>query len=164
MSEIPSIDPVQQAKEAIVNAKTGLLKTFAFIPDEKLNWSPLPPARTPVWMVAHCGASNEVFAAILRGESVPMPSDPAEITAAIRAGGQTVTTRAEAVEMVEKSTEKLLAALDTVTPELFQSSPQSPVGQIPFVVWMRIPSDHMMAHTSQLEYLQTMWGDLEAHS
>jgi hypothetical protein len=154
---------ITQAKEAAQQGKTELLKTFEFVPDDKLTWSPSPSARTALWMVAHCGAANRAFATILRGEALPISDDPEEAAAQVRNGGRDVMSREAAVRLVEESTAEVLAALDTVTAERLASSPDTPLGPLPFSVWMAIPGQHMSGHTRQLEYLQTIWGDLEDH-
>lgn len=163
MAEKPLNELIQNTKESVVQAKTQLLKTFEFVPDDKLNWSPSPTARTPVWIAAHCGASNLAFAAILRGEEPLLPSDPKEAEAVVRAGGKEVTTRSEAVQSIEESTTKVLSALDDLTPDLLATTPNSPLGPLPFTVWMQVPAMHMTGHHNQLEYLQTIWGDIQTH-
>ncbi|MBV9851451.1 MAG: DinB family protein [Armatimonadetes bacterium] len=155
---------IAQAKEATARAKADLLKTFEFVPEDRLAWSPSPTARTPLWIVAHCGASNAAFAAILRGEPLPMPPDPAEAAALIRAGGRETATRLEAVRSVEDSTADIIRALDAVTAARIVTSPESPLGPLPFTVWMQVPAIHMMGHARQLDYLQTIWGDVDYHT
>jgi hypothetical protein len=154
---------IAQAKEATVKAKTGLLAMFEAVPEDRLNWSPSPTARTPLWLVAHCGAANHAFDTILRGEPLQLPQDPKEQAAMIRAGGQDVTTRAEAIRSVEDSTAAILQALDAVTDEQAQSVPDSPLGAIPYTFWMTVPSTHIEYHRCQLAYVQTIWGDVQDH-
>src|SRR5689334_13777881 len=125
---------IAQAKEATERAKADLLKTFEHVPDDRLAWSPSSTARTPLWIVAHCGAANDAFAAILRGESSPLPKDPAEAAAVIRAGGREAATRAEAVRSVAESTAAILRVLDGVTPAMLETSPESPAGAFPYTV------------------------------
>src|SRR2546425_10949006 len=100
-------DLIAQNKQETEQAKAQLLKTFAFVPDEKLRWSPSESARTPLWIAAHCGVSNDAFATILRGEELPMPKDPREASKRIREGGRDVQSREEAVKLVERNTVKV---------------------------------------------------------
>jgi hypothetical protein len=65
--------------------------------------------------------------------------------------------------MVEDSTAAVLEALDSVTAEMLDTAPLSPFGPFPFAFWMQLPAEHMKAHASQIDYLQTIWGDLENH-
>lgn len=152
-----------RSKEDALCAKERLLRTFAFVPDGKLRWSPAPSARTALQIVAHCGMANFGFAAVLRGEAMEISSDPVEAAAQIRAAGRDVGAREEAIHLAEVSTAQVLAALDNVTAERLETMPLSPLGAFPFAFWMSLPSDHVNGHIAQIEYLQTVWGDLESH-
>jgi len=154
---------IAQSKQSVETGKARLLKVFEFVPDDKLAWSPSPDARTPLQIVAHCGASNGAFATILRGEKLQMPTDPAEASALIRKGGSDVKSREVAIQMVESSTAEVIAALDKVSEDLAASSPDSPFGPIPFTFWMGVPGDHMGGHAHQIAYIQTIWGDFQDH-
>jgi hypothetical protein len=140
-----------------------LLKTFQFVPEDKLKWSPSPTARTPLQIVAHCGVANRAFATVLRGEPLPLSSDPKEAAAQIRDGGKDTATREAAVKLVEDGTAEVLAALDTVSTERAGSTTHTPFGPLPFSIWMNLPSEHMTGHAHQVNYLQTIWGDAENH-
>jgi hypothetical protein len=156
-------EQVTQIKEAAEAAKGQLLNTFSFVPDEKLTWSPSSSARSAVQIVAHCGVANEAFAMVIAGGRIPVGGTPEEASAQIRKGGADVTSREEAVRLVEESTAKVLAALDKATPELLATAPMTPFGPIPYEAWMTLPGMHMDGHAQQLNYLQTIWGDLEDH-
>lgn len=154
---------IAQSKQEAEKAKAYLLNTFSFVPDDKLHWSPSPTARTPIQIVAHCGAANRAFATVLRGDPLPIPDSTEEATAQIRNAGREITTREEAVKLVESSTAEIIAALDTVTEEMVGTTPSSPFGPLPFTFWMKLPYLHMGAHAPQIDYIQTIWGDLEDH-
>ena len=140
-----------------------LLKTFSFVPDNKLNWSPSKTARTPVAVVAHCCLANRMFAMVLRGEAIsPMPT-PEEVHALSRKFEATVRGRAEAVRRLKASCKEIVAALGTMTPKRFATSPNSPMGPLPMALWMNLPGMHMSHHKAQIDYLQTIWGDLVDH-
>src|SRR5688500_13268731 len=125
-------DLIARTKQETEQAKAQLLKTLEFVPDDKLTWSPSPSARTPLWIVAHCGAANGAFATILRGEELAVPKDPEELARRVRAGGKDIQTREAAIALVEENTAKVLAALDNVTEEMAESVPESPLGRIPY--------------------------------
>ncbi|RYG31436.1 DinB family protein [bacterium] len=156
-------EQIAQLKKSTEESKADLLKTFEFVPDEKLTWSPTESARSPIWIVAHCGGANAAFAAILRGEPLPMPEDPVEASAMIRNTGRDVQSREEAVKSVEESTAALIAALDGVTEEMTNSMTPTPFGPMPFRMWMEVPAPHMSGHARQIDYIQTIWGDLQDH-
>ena len=157
-------DKIDGAKASLQGAKEKLLKSFASVPDDKLTWSPSETARSAVWLVAHCGTANQAFAAILTGKPLPFPSDPKEVAEIIRNAGREITSREEAVRLLETSTAEVLAALDATTEDKLASSPNSPFGPLPYGFWMAVPGGHIGGHTQQLEYLQTIWGDLQDHA
>lgn len=156
-------ETIAQCKASAEAAKNQLLVTFAHVPDDKLNWSPSPTCRTPLQIVAHCGMANQAFATILAGEELQFSSDPEEAAKAIREAGKDIASREAAVKLIEDSTARVLAALDKATPELYDSSPMSPFGPFPYPAWMSLPGDHMGGHTHQIDYLQTIWGDMVDH-
>ena len=148
------------------NAKAAaerLLKTFSFVPDAKLNWTPSKTARSSLAIVAHCCMTNQLFAKIFRDEAVsPMPTLE-EIRGVSQKFEATIHDRAEAVRQLEASCEEVVAALGTMTADRFATSPVSRGGAMPMTVWMNLPSMHMGSHTSQIDYLQTIWGDVADH-
>ena len=160
MENTPNIGEIKQTTE---QAKARLLKTFGFVPDDKLTWSPSQSARTALQIVAHCGMSNQAFATLLRGEELDFPSDPKEAAALIRQGGQDIATREEAIQLLDTATAAVIQALDKATPELLASSPNSPFGPLPYTFWMGVPSMHMSGHANQIDYIQTIWGDYQDH-
>ena len=145
------------------SAAERLAKVLSFVPDDKLQWSPSPTARTSLAVVAHCCMANRMFAKIFRGEPVsPMPTLE-EIRTLSQKFEATVRDRAEAVRQLEASCDEVVAALATMTAERFATSPTSPRGSLPMAVWMNLPGMHMGDHASQIDYLQTVWGDVVDH-
>jgi hypothetical protein len=156
-------EQIAQVKRDTQMAKEQLLRTFEFVPEDKLRWSPSPMARHALWIVGHCGIANQAFATSLRGEELPLNVSPEEASAQILAAGRDISSREEAIKLVKDSTTELLQALDNVTEEMLETSPMSPFGPFPFVFWMRLPAEHIKSHSFQIDYLQTIWGDLESH-
>jgi hypothetical protein len=154
---------IAQQKQAVEAAKEQLLTTFEFVPDDKLSWSPSPTARTPLQIVAHCGGTNYAFAAMLRGEGWPLSMDPAEAPVQIRANDSRAATREEAVRSVKESAAAVIAALDAVTPEQAETSVNTAFGPIPFTFCITFPASHLAGHARQVDYLQTIWGDVQDH-
>ncbi len=46
-------DVISKTKADFVRAKEDLARAFATTPEDRINWSPSPTARTPVQIVAH---------------------------------------------------------------------------------------------------------------
>ena len=74
-----------------------------------------------------------------------------------------ITTRESAIALVKETTAELCKAIDAVNAENIHSTPNSPFGPMAMPFWMYQGHDHMAGHTGQLEYLQTIWGDLDNH-
>jgi hypothetical protein len=100
---------------------------------------------------------------VLRGEALPQLSTPEQGEAMSRQFEATLTERADAERQLEASCAEVVAALGTMTAERFATSPDSPFGAFPMAFWMNLPALHQDSHTAQLEYLQTIWGDLAHH-
>ena len=144
-------------------AAERLLKTFSFVPDDKLNWSPSKTARTPLAIVAHCCMTNRMFAKMFCGDEIsPMPKHE-EIRALSQKFEATIRNRAEAVRQLKASCKGVVAALGTMTAKRLATSPDSPFGAIPMALWVKLPRMHMDNHASQIDYLQTIWGDVTDH-
>ncbi len=157
------LELISRTKQDVEMTKERLLRTFAFVPEDKLTWSPSPTSRHALWIAGHCGVANGAFAALLRSEEASLPASPEEAMVQIWNGGRDVASREEAVKLVEDSTTQVLQALDNVGEEMLETSPMSPFGPFPFAFWMQLPAEHMKAHAPQIDYLQTIWGDLETH-
>jgi hypothetical protein len=156
-------EPIAACQARARAAAERLGKALSFVPDDKLNWSPSKTARTSLAIVAHCCLANRMFATVLRGEPIsPMPT-PAEVGVSSRKFEATIRGRAEAVRLLEETCEGVVAALATMTAERFAGSPNSPFGSLPMAVWVHLPGRHMDNHASQIDYLQTIWGDLADH-
>lgn len=154
---------IARAKEGVERSMGDLLNVFSFVPDDKLTWSPSSTARSPLWIVGHCGQANEAFASFIRGVTPPLPGNPQDISKAIRETGRLTSSRDEAIASVESSVKSVLAALDGLTPESIEGSVDSPFGPMPIRFWMSLPEIHMTGHARQLDYLQTVWGDVKDH-
>jgi hypothetical protein len=154
---------IGQAKQSAEMTNAGLLRTFSFVPDDKLTWSPSGTCRSALAIVAHCGILNGIFAATLRGETIPVPPSPAEAIAYVKGLEAKVTTREAAIAMIEDSHAQVMKALDGIQASQLETSPMSPFGPLPFAFWMQLPTIHTNAHSAQIDYLQTIWGDLDLH-
>jgi hypothetical protein len=150
------------AKMLLNQTKARVLDTFAHVPDDKLTWSPDPQAKTPLRIVAHCAVSNFRFASFARGNA-PAADTVEKAVALQEADELAITTRAEAVAQLEKSTADLLAAIDSLTPEQLAGSAELPGRAIPMSTFIFLGARHLDSHAAQIDYLQTTWGDQMNH-
>lgn len=153
---------VASCKASTVSSMDYFLKSLSFVPDDKLNWSPSPTAKSALQIAAHVAVCAERFAPIIRtGQWIG--GDLKELQAAWQAAEAAVATREQAIELFKRNTDDVLVALDTVTPDRFGSTITTPGLSAPMTFIMNLPSLHASAHAAQIDYLQTCWGDLEVH-
>jgi hypothetical protein len=152
---------IAQAKSQAEMHAAQLLHTFSFVPDDKLNWSPSESCKSALRIVAHCAVSNHGISRMIRGEN--FEGDPTEVFKAMAASELEITTREQAISAMNESLAVVLSSLDTVTDERIGSVPESPMGPLPMMFWVTLPAMHMMGHSYQVDFLQTVWGDHEFH-
>lgn len=87
----------------------------------------------------------------------------AELDAALRSAEKEYTTRAQALGLLEATTAEYLAWLDTLTPAQLASTEDTFFGPMEIASAITLPADHLRAHSVQLDYLQTTWGDTVWH-
>jgi hypothetical protein len=160
MDLVSRIAPI---KADMQRAAADLLNTLAFVPDDRMAWSPSESARSALWIVGHCGEANRAFSRGLRGETMGAPIAPEEFGRMIYLAGRDTRTREEAVRAIEETTQDLLAALDDLTEARLAGSVEGPFGTLPMELWITFPNLHMTGHARQIDYLQTVWGDLQDH-
>ena len=98
----------------------------------------------------------------MAGKPFPFAS-MAEMDATFRAEEETVKTKEQALALLEETSDAYLKWLDTVTPEQIASTVQFPMGVMPMAVAITFAADHMRSNAAQLDYLQTIVGDLDWH-
>lgn len=155
-------DIISQAKAEFVRAKDRIAHALATTPEGKINWSPSPTARTPVQLVAHGAMAIAGIQGMLVGKPFPY-ANPAEMDAALRLAEKEFTTREQALELLERNSAEYVTWLDSVTPEQIASTVQSPFGPFAMAVAITFAADHLRGHTAQIDYIQTICGDLDWH-
>ncbi len=159
----PGVNHVtESAKAEFTRAKDRLAKNLAATPDDRLSWSPAPSARTPIQIVAHAGLSLPHMTAWLSGKSFDFPS-MADLDVACRAEEASITTREQAVEVLEKNSHAYCAWLDSLSDDQLASTLELAFGTFPMKDAITFAADHTRNHAGQLEYLQTIYGDREMH-
>jgi hypothetical protein len=155
-------DTVSQAKAEFNRAKERMARALATTPDDRINWSPAPGARTPVQQVAHGAMAVTGIHGMLIGKPFPY-ADTAEMDRDLRAREKEITTREQALGLLERNCADYLAWLDTLTPEQVAAIVQLPFGPFPMAAAMTFPADHLRNHAAQIDYIQTIYGDYVWH-
>lgn len=139
------------------------LRTFSHVPDDKLDWAPTPTAKSAMQIAAHTAVHAGSFAKMIRARRLPSEDEIPDFLEQISAGEKALIGRAEVESLFRNNTEEVVAALDTVTPEAIELTLYvSPLDlHLPMTFLMNLPGRHALAHTAQIDYLQTCWGDQE---
>lgn len=159
----PASDVVTQATNHIQRFSARLIRLLSVVPDDKILWSPSPTAKSSVRIVAHCAVTNMAFTKLITGnmpQSMPTPDD---FFKGLDDDAEKTTTRESAVALLEESTTELCKAIGTMNAANIDSTPNSPFGPIPMRFWLNEGGNHMAVHSGQLEYLQTIWGDMDRY-
>jgi hypothetical protein len=154
------IQTVEDARKDFQQARKALLDNFAKIPDDQLNWSPAPTARTPVEIVAHCAEALGHLTGMLRGHAFDVAST-AEADGQFREHEKAFTSREQARDEFERRASDFFAVLDDLSEQDLDRIGTLPfgLGDAPMHVIITLPNMHTQSHVPQLEYLQTCYGD-----
>ncbi|BDI32158.1 hypothetical protein CCAX7_42090 [Capsulimonas corticalis] len=139
-----------------------LLRNLAKIPDDRLNWSPAPTARTPLQLVAHCAFSLGFIHTMLNGTPYPAKTT-ALADAEFLEMEREITTREQALSLWENRFHQYLSFLISLQPDQMDTLVRLPfaMGELPMHFMAGIGAVHTREHVAQLEHLQTIYGDRE---
>lgn len=151
---------IEGAKAEFLRAKGRLATGLAATPDDKLRWSPSETARTPLDQVSHCAMSISGMQGWLDGQPFPF-KDMVELDDWCRNAEKEITTRDQALELLETNSNGYIAWLDGLTDEKLAGTLKTGMGDFPMTTAITFMADHLRSHASQLEYIQTIYGDRE---
>lgn len=155
---------IEISKKSAINGMEMFLRNFSHVPDDKLNWTPAPTAKSALRIAAHTALYASRFAKMIREAQLPQMSSVEMYMAQVESEELAITDRAEIEPIFRKGTEEVWAALDTLTPELIESTLQSgPDFSMSMRFLMTLPGWHATLHCGQIDFLQTCWGDQEIY-
>jgi len=153
---------IPEAKAELTRAKERAERALATTPDDKINWSPGPCARTPIQLVAHGAMGISGIQGMLVGKPFPY-AGIVEADTAWRAAEKEFTNREQVLALLEQSSAEYLAWLDTLTAEQLASTLELPFGSFPMAAAITFAADHLRNHAAQIDYIQTVYGDQDWH-
>lgn len=139
----------QLAVRRLERASNHVLATFAAVPDDRLDFSPSETARSCRSLLAHIIEGNGYVAQAM-GLSVPTGDEKADRDVLARVFQEGATVLLEAVRAMPA--ERIGATI----PFFGQDFPTP--------AFLMTAEWHMSRHAGQIDYLQTVWGDLEDHA
>lgn len=154
---------VTQTTADIQRLSERLLHLLTFVPEERLAWSPSITSRSALTITAHCALTSRFFASVITDSLPEQLPTPTEFFQKLREGASGITTREEAVALVQATTAELTQAVSDIHTGTIEAPRRSPFGDIPVQFWISQGPAHLAGHIGQMEYLQTIWGDLDDH-
>lgn len=140
------------------------LRNFSYVPDDKLEWTPAPTAKSAIRIAAHTALYAGRFAKMIRDRRLPVPENLAEWLAQRDAEEIAVTSRVEMERIFREGTAEVLAALDSLSADEVEMTLDSGQGwTMPMTQLMVLPGWHATLHTGQIDYLQTCWDDQQVY-
>ena len=153
-----ALDLKSYSKQNLEDARDRYLEDLAALPDTAFDQSPGGEARSPAHFTYEIVCVNRRLATRLRGED-PGPFNPSlwETTPDEYRG------LALASQAFSNSTEEFLEALESIPVEEMEREIQTPSGSTtPFDLAM-FCAMHINYHDGQLNYIQSLHGDVDIH-
>jgi hypothetical protein len=157
-------DIVSQTKAEYQRTRERLALLLSKTPEDKLNWAPSTTSRTAVELVAHSAESVGHILSMLKGQQDFEFNGTSDMDNRLRTSEKQYATREAAIAILDKNSAELLSFLDGLTPEALGGTVKAFFGEAPMAMAMNFPRLHMQDHVAQLEYLQTIWGDVDWYS
>jgi uncharacterized damage-inducible protein DinB len=145
--------------EAIEQSAETLIKDISYIPEDKMDQSPMGCARSPLDFLVECaGFTGLVTKAVLKEDS-SMPSEDE-----IKQFQAMFNTREKAVGLLKTNTDQLVAAVRNMDEaELSREVPTYWGSVIPLSKMLYIVASHNAYHDGQVNYIQCLYGDGAMH-
>ena len=155
---------INSAKDSATQGMEMFLRNFAHIPEERLNWSPVPSAKTPLRVAAHTALYAGRFAKMINARQLPAFESLEQWLAERDAEELAITTREQMEAAFRAGTAEVLAALDNFPEDLIGTTIETNMSWQMSVNWLvGLPGWHATLHTGQIDYLQTCWDDQEIY-
>ena len=158
-------DQIAKAAADFRESRATLERSLANTPDDRIDWSPSPSARTPLHIVAHAADSVRHLHNTFRGIVFPLPTS-AEGDRSFREWEAKFTTREAALEELETNSLAYLDWLENFPPDQLATSVQFPykIGSLPIGLGITFVPRHTLWHAAQIDYIQTIYGDRDWHA
>jgi hypothetical protein len=155
---------IESTKGNFLHAKASLIKALETTPDDRLNWSPSPTARTPIEIAAHAAGGVKDIFETLDGRTFAVGT-PEEAELLFREWEAGFKSREQVVELLEKNADEFVRWLDELTPERLETMVTMPfgMGQVPLGLAITFITMHTRYHIAQIDYVQTIYGDRDWH-
>jgi hypothetical protein len=151
---------IEESKQIFQMSVDRIKRILESTPDERLLWSPAPTARTPLAQVVHAATSIHNIHQMMMGMRFAAETTE-KADAEFLALEGTITTRQDAVALLDKNSQALLDWLGQLSPDKLEELAPLPfgMGDAPLGSLLIFPAWHTNDHAAQMEYIQTCYGD-----
>ena len=144
---------IEAQRKLFNEGHNALMATFDATPEDKLNWKPSELSRSALQIAAHVAATNHFFLLAFQGR--PPATELPEIFQWIGKKAEDWTTRDQVVAQLNSTRADLDRVFDNFTPEMLENEDAA--------LALRVSAIHGYMHKSQLDFLQTCWGDFNMY-
>ena len=154
-----AIDLRNVISEMITDAAKTYSSDLNWIPEDKFHAVPMGSGRSPADFTAECIGFNRMVARIIKDEKVHFPTDE-EHEAFVRS----FDTIGKAKNEILESARDLVDALKLIAPDDLWAEVTPPWGQpVATYKMASLAASHMSYHDGQVNYIQTLYGDVRMH-
>ena len=143
-----------------IHKSVGILNR---IPDDKINWRPSESARCALEIGAHIAVGNVWFQELLsevNNLAKNCTQDKVAKSKRFHEEESKYKTRESVINFINSSSEPLIKILSNFSDNDIQSKSVVMFGkERPLSQFIYFPEGHVNGHISQLEYLETIWGN-----
>ena len=154
---------IELEKSYLHETHIRLLGALKHTPESHLNWTPSETAKSALAIAIHAAQANRMFASRIAQEPMS-PISPEELSAFAKAEADSITTLEAVIELIDASVAAVAAALDGLDDDTINlPEVPSPFFSAPMAFWAHLPARHMDTHAGQIDYIQTIYGDMVWH-
>lgn len=157
----PTLEIVETTKSDFLHYRDRLMHLISFVPADKARWKPVENSRNAIQIVGHCALTNRCLAQLIADQLPDDQLEPASFFAALEVPAGTSIESVKA--LMDETSAELVSVLESMDAAAIESTSRSPFGPLPVTFWMRSTHRHLAGHVGQIEYLQTLWGDMDNH-
>lgn len=152
------------AKELTTRRAAQFRFNMDFVPDDKLDFKPVPTAKSPKEIYLHTAFSNFGLAGMISHGKVGSADFFQDMEVKQQAFMDGIKSRAEMDAAWDDSVKTLEQAFDSVTDEEMDKVVANDMGMtLTTRDWLESPASHIGVHRGQIDYIQTLWDDQEFH-
>lgn len=140
-------------------AVNQFLLSFSHVPDDRLFWRPSETSKCAVELAAHIAIVLERQMNLVA--DIPMEKVPlSTLLPQLREKEQSFKDRASAVTFLETTRNAAVVKLRDLPEERLQAKVLFFDRELPMRAMLSVLVNHVWIHTGQIDYLQTIWGDM----